>query len=186
MGKIFITENDVLGEDRLIYHIERIITESGRHFNDFSHIVYINASYKDNSALGKLMHDFNCADPREMHYDELREKTEYFKDEDKGAKKMCQIWEEVRQEGINIGMERSAKAIAEAETKAAEATTKAAEATTKAAEAETKAARAEAKERATKNALRMIKRGNLTIEEIVEYTGLTEEEVREYAELIAG
>ena len=95
---IFITENDVLGEDRLIYHIERIITESGRHFNDFSHIVYINASYKDNSALGKLMHDFNCADPREMHYDELREKTEYFKDEDKGAKKMCQIWEEVRQE----------------------------------------------------------------------------------------
>ena len=78
---------------------------------------------------------------------------------------MCQIWEEVSQEGINIGMERSAKAIAEAETKAA---------------------RAEAKERATKNALRMIKRGNLTIEEIVEYTGLTEEEVREYAELIAG
>ncbi len=32
----------------------------------------------------------------------------------------------------------------------------------------------------------MIKRGNLSIEEIVEYTGLTEDEVREYAELIAG
>ena len=46
--------------------------------------------------------------------------------------------------------------------------------------------KAEAKERATKNALRMIKRGNLSIEKIVEYTGLTEEEVREYAELIAG
>ena len=32
----------------------------------------------------------------------------------------------------------------------------------------------------------MIKRGNLTTEEISEYTGLTEDEVREYAELIAG
>ena len=32
----------------------------------------------------------------------------------------------------------------------------------------------------------MIKRGNLTTEEIAEYTGLTENEVREYAELIAG
>ena len=32
----------------------------------------------------------------------------------------------------------------------------------------------------------MIKRGNLTVEEIMEYTNLTEEEINELAELIAG
>ena len=39
-------------------------------------------------------------------------KTIFFKDEEKGAKEMCQIWEEVREEGIAIGMERSAKDLA--------------------------------------------------------------------------
>ena len=37
-----------------------------------------------------------------------------------------------------------------------------------------------------KNAIRMIRRGNLSTEEIIEYTGLDESEVRELAELIAG
>ncbi len=46
-----------------------------------------------------------------MHYRELKEKP-FFKDEEKGAKEMCQIWEEVREEGIAIGMERSAKDLA--------------------------------------------------------------------------
>lgn len=56
------------------------------------------------------------------------------------------------------------------------------------AEAEVRIAQAEAKarERATKTALRMIKRDNLSVEEIAEYTGLTEDEVKEYQELIAG
>ena len=41
-----------------------------------------------------------------------KKKNHFFKDEEKGAKEMCQIWEEVREEGIAIGMERSAKALA--------------------------------------------------------------------------
>ena len=91
---------------------------------------------------------------------------------------MCEIWEEVKQEGIDIGRRMAAEELAEAR---AEAERAKAEAEKVRAEAE-----AEARERATKTALRMIKRGNLTTEEIAEYTGLTENEVREYAELIAG
>lgn len=84
---IFITENDVLHENRLIYHIERVITESGSPFNDEAHIIYVNASFKDDSALGRLMHDFKCADPYQMNYPELREKTIPFKEDEKEAKK---------------------------------------------------------------------------------------------------
>ena len=215
---IFITENDVLHENRLIYHIERIITESGTPFNDEAHIIYVNASRNDDSALGRLMHDFKCTDPYQMNYPELREKTIPFKEDEKEAKKMCEIWEEVRREGIAEGIElakdeiekaNAAKAQAEAEANAAKAqaevnATKAqaeanaakaeaeanaakaqAEANAAKAQAEASAAKAEARERATKTALRMIKRGNLSVEEIAEYTGLTEEEVKEYKELIA-
>ena len=185
---IFITENDVLHENRLIYHIERVITESGSPFNDEAHIIYVNASFKDDSALGRLMHDFKCADPYQMNYPELREKTIPFKEDEKKAKKMCEIWEEVRREGIAEGIELAKDEIEKANAAKAEAEANAAKAEASAAKAkaEASAAKAEAKERATKTALRMIKRGNLSIEEIAEYTGLTEEEVKEYKELIAG
>ena len=185
---IFITENDVLHENRLIYHIERVITESGSPFNDEAHIIYVNASFKDDSALGRLMHDFKCADPYQMNYPELREKTIPFKEDEKEAKKMCEIWEEVRREGIAEGIELAKDEIEKANAAKAEAEANAAKAEASAAKAkaEASAAKAEAKERATKTALRMIKRGNLSIEEIAEYTGLTEEDVKEYKELIAG
>ena len=55
---IFITENDVLGENLPIYHFDRIIRETGKMFNDESHIIYVNSQIKDETALGKLMHDF--------------------------------------------------------------------------------------------------------------------------------
>lgn len=42
---IFITETDVLGENKPLYRIERTIQGSGRTFNDGSHIIYINTSY---------------------------------------------------------------------------------------------------------------------------------------------
>ena len=42
---IFITENDVIGKNKPIYHIERYIREAEEYFNDGSHIIYVNASY---------------------------------------------------------------------------------------------------------------------------------------------
>ena len=182
---IFITEHDVLGDGKLIYHIDRYIAESERYFNDGSHIVYVNASYHDDSALGKLAHDFLCADPGKMNYAELRQKTVYFKEDDKGVKKMCEIWEEVWKEGLTEGRIRAAQEIADARAETAEAKAKAEAAEAKAETAEAKAEMAEAKNRATKNAIKMIKRGNLTKDEILEYTNLSEEEVNELIELLA-
>ena len=38
---IFITENDVLGSGRPIYHVDRVIREDNVHFNDGEHIIYV-------------------------------------------------------------------------------------------------------------------------------------------------
>ena len=57
---IFITENDVLKAGLPIYHIRRMVEETGAVFNDQSHIVYVNSQIKDETARGKLMHDFFC------------------------------------------------------------------------------------------------------------------------------
>lgn len=60
---IFITEEDIFGENLSIYHIDRTIHETGKSFGDGSHIIYVNGTYRGEDALGKLMHDFFCTSP---------------------------------------------------------------------------------------------------------------------------
>ncbi|MDO4921682.1 MAG: PD-(D/E)XK nuclease family transposase [Phascolarctobacterium sp.] len=104
---IFITETDVLGEGRPIYHIDRKINESGNHFNDGSHIIYVNGACRyDETALSKLMHDFFCTSARDMHYQELKQRVKYFKETKEGAQIMCKISEELRKEGFAEGMSK--------------------------------------------------------------------------------
>ena len=65
---IFITENDVLKKNLPIYHIERTITETGEPFGDEEHIIYVNSQIRDDTSLGKLMHDFACIEAKDMFY----------------------------------------------------------------------------------------------------------------------
>ena len=46
---IFITEHDVLGKGKPIYHIDRVIKETGENFGDEAHILYVNGEYRDES-----------------------------------------------------------------------------------------------------------------------------------------
>ena len=51
--------------------------------------------------MGRLMHDFYCTDAKDMCYKELAERVRDFKETEKGVDSMCEIWDEVRNEGIN-------------------------------------------------------------------------------------
>lgn len=92
---IFITENDVMGANEPIYHIDRLVRETGQIFDDEAHIIYVNGSYIDDSPLGLLMHDFSCKNPNDMHYKLLADKTRYFKEDEKGVAAMCKIMEDL-------------------------------------------------------------------------------------------
>ena len=98
---IFITENDVIGDGLPLYTIDRQITNTGKAFDDGEHIIYVNGADKDASTeLGKLMHDFFCTDPDDMHYKELADKVRYFKEDEKGVAAMCKVMEDMRNEAV--------------------------------------------------------------------------------------
>ena len=98
---IFITENDVLGFDRPIYHVERVISESNVQFEDGEHIIYVNGSMKSkDTALGKLMSDLYCTDANDMCYEELSERVRQYKETEEGAETMCDILDEMRNEAV--------------------------------------------------------------------------------------
>ena len=108
---IFITENDVLKGNLPIYHIDRMIKETGAYFGDESHIVYVNGEYKDESPLGILMHDFSCTNPNEMKYKQLAERARYFKEDEKGVRTMCKAMEDMRKEAALEAVLEEKKAI---------------------------------------------------------------------------
>ena len=95
---IFITENDIIKAGLPIYHIDRTVKETGKLFGDESHIIYVNAQIKDESALGKLMYDFSCTNAKDMNYKILADRVRYFKEDTKGVENMCGVLEEMRME----------------------------------------------------------------------------------------
>lgn len=91
---IFITAGDVMGAGYPLYHVNRIIEETGTYFGDGSHIIYVNGSYKDdNDPVGRLMHDFRCLSPIDMFHPILAKQLEYFKETEGGQNIMCEIIE---------------------------------------------------------------------------------------------
>lgn len=94
---IFITENDVLGLGLPIYHVDRVIREANVQFSDGEHILYVNGAIKArDTALGKLMSDFYCTNADDMCYEELANRVRHYKETEEGVEKMCEIWEEVK------------------------------------------------------------------------------------------
>ena len=92
---IFITERDVLGEGKALYHVERMI-DGEREFNDGSHILYVNGAYRGEDPIGRLMHDFNCTEADEIRDPLLQDRTRYFKESTEGVNSMCLLMEQMR------------------------------------------------------------------------------------------
>ena len=108
---IFITHGDIIGDGKAMYEIERMVKGDMKPFGDGSHIVYVSAELADrNTRLGKLMHDLECSDPKEMYYTTLRKRVSYFKETKEGMIDMADefdaILRRVKRETEEEGMKK--------------------------------------------------------------------------------
>ena len=94
---IFITEHDVLKEGKAVYHVERMI-DGQKPFGDGSHIVYVNGSYRGNTAIGDLMHDFSCTSSDDIKDPLLQRRAKYFKETTEGVASVSRLMEQMRKE----------------------------------------------------------------------------------------
>ena len=103
---IFITENDVMKAGLPIYHIDRVVRETGKLFEDEEHIIYVNSQIKDETKLGRLMHDFSCTDAKDMYNKVLADRVRYFKEDERGVEIMCREMEIMRNHAHEEGIEK--------------------------------------------------------------------------------
>lgn len=99
-------EMEVENEVAPILHIKRTVRETGRDYNDKSKIIYINARMKENTDLGRLMHDFHCTKAEDMYSKVLAERVRVLKETQEGVEIMCKEMDKIYKAGELIGEER--------------------------------------------------------------------------------
>ena len=164
---IFITENDVLRGNKPIYTIERTVSELGhKSFDDRSHIIYVNGKFRDDSEIGKLMHDFSCNSVSEMNNSVLKDRTAYFKEKQEGKTTMCRIMEELKEETAAKVTQQVTQQVTAKVTKQVTA----------------KVTKQVTAENSRKIALRLLQSGEKSLEKIALLTDLPLSEVKKLAE----
>ena len=105
---IFITEHDVWRHGLARYHVNRVIEELRRSFDDGSHIIYVNGAYHGTDPMGELMHDFRSSVAEDMVLAPLKEVVERYKTNPEEVATMCaelEKWsKEERAEGWEAGL----------------------------------------------------------------------------------
>ena len=183
---IFITENDVLHDNLPLYNIRRRIDENAKCFEDGSRIIYVNSQRRDDTALGKLMQDLYCTEPKNLHYHEFAERMEFLKYSKEGEEKMTDVIEEYaarKAEAAAKAVEaKMTDVIEEYAARKAEALAK--EVAKKVAKEATKEATKKAEEKEQANRIELAQgllADGMSIEFTVRHSKLTEAEVRELA-----
>jgi hypothetical protein len=95
---IFIYKNDKFKEGQPLYHIDRIVRETGKPFEDGSHIIYVNGSYNGDDEIAQLMADFHQKDSEDIHFKALAEGVKHYKETEEGRETMCESVEKYGKE----------------------------------------------------------------------------------------
>lgn len=152
---IFISKFDVFQSNKTIYHVDKMVRETGMHLEDGHRIIYVNTKVNDGSDIAQLMQLFVDNDAYDFKkFPRCSNRKMQFKMTEEGEAGMCDLVEEYAQK---VAKKAAEEAAAEAAKKAAEETAELIRKTT---------------------IIKMLKRGD-TIEEIHEiYSDVGEEEIR--------
>lgn len=94
MYLIFLTKFDIFREKHTIYHMERVIKETGTVVENGTHEIYVNTAIDDGTEIAKRMQYFKKSAGVHQKFQKLSKRVQYFKESQKGVTEMCELVEE--------------------------------------------------------------------------------------------
>ena len=88
---VFISRFDVFNEGHTIYHINRVIEETGTIVANGIHEIYANAAIDDKSDVAELMQYFKHSTGNHKKFQNLCNRVKYYKEAQKGVSDMSQF-----------------------------------------------------------------------------------------------
>ena len=110
---VYISESDFIGEGHTIYHVNKIIAETGQLVEDGTKEIYVNATVDDGTDIANLMSCFTRREVVNSKFPELSAEVKNLKNTEGGLNAMCKVMEYyegiARQEGRAEGREEGRK-----------------------------------------------------------------------------
>lgn len=97
---VYISEFDVLKKGKTVYHIDKVIRETGTTVDDGLHEIFVNTAVDDGSDISKLM---SCFVKKEVHnpkFPKLSEEVTRLKTTEGGIETMCAVIERSNKRAI--------------------------------------------------------------------------------------
>lgn len=103
---IYISETDIWKAGKTVYHVKKVLDDTGISYDDGLHVHYINAAIDDGSETAKLMRYFKTTDPYDESQGDLSKRVKLLKSGEGSEKNMCEAADLLMQLGEQIGEAR--------------------------------------------------------------------------------
>ena len=107
---IYISEFDFIKEGRTIYHVDKVLRETGTVVDDGLHEIFVNTEVDDDSDIAELMSCFLQKEVNNSRFPVFSSEVRRLKETEGGAESMCEIMErytkEAELEGLKKGKEQ--------------------------------------------------------------------------------
>ncbi len=89
-----------------MYHVDRVVRETGQKVKNGQSEIYVNAKVKDRTSVSELMEYFTDSNGRKEICPKLSDRVMLFKTEQKEVTEMCELMEKERLAGWEEGREQ--------------------------------------------------------------------------------
>ena len=111
---VYISESDIFKGGKTIYHVKKILEETGEPFDDGFNEIFVNTAVNDGSLIADLMACFVKREMQDERFPETSAEVRRLKTTEGGLSAMCEIMERYKEEARLEGIaEGKAQGIAE-------------------------------------------------------------------------
>jgi len=101
---VYISEFDFLKKGKIIYHIDKVLRETGDVVDDGLHEIFVNTVIDDNTDIADLMACFTKKEVNNPKFPELSAEVKRLKETERGAQAVCEVMQKYEKIAVDIAV----------------------------------------------------------------------------------
>ena len=102
---VYISESDFLKEGKTIYHVDKILRETGTVIDDGLHEIFVNAQIDDGTDIAKLMSCFKQKEVNNPKFPETSAEVARLKETEGGTTAVCEVMEKYEKIAVSNALQ---------------------------------------------------------------------------------
>jgi len=102
---VYISESDFLKEGKTIYHVDKILRETGTVIDDGLHEIFVNAQIDDGTDIAELMSCFKQEEVNNPKFPETSAEVARLKETEGGTTAVCEVMEKYEKIAVSNALQ---------------------------------------------------------------------------------